>query len=886
MRSIARQDDNAKRARGGVALQGFAPASAPGDELVDRVTEVVARIFSVPVALISLIDEDREHFKATFGSSPVDTARAFAFCELTMRLDRLLVVPDAQLDERFRDNPYVAGDNGIRFYAGAPIVGVDGVAIGALCVIDRVAREADPAQIAVLEQLAELVMPLLELRLETLRAIEVQNELSAVIDASPNAIVTRRRDGVIWGWNDAATRIFGYSREEVIGRLANLSTKEYEAQVFDVLRRVEEDGEFAQGVVVQAVHRDGSILDVEFSAKSIRDSEGRPSGAVYVVDDITESTRQRALERRRYEILELAAGAAPLQEILHRLVELIEASVPDTIGTILRVENGRVHHAASSAAMPAAFGLAIDGSEIGPNEGSCGSAAFLNQTVIVSDIERDPRWEKYRALALPLGLRSCWSVPIVEGPDRVIGTLAFYARTVREPSSADLQHLQQAGHVASIAMTAHDSRVRLEAMALSDILTGLPNRIAFEAMLAESLERAGATGKSLAIGLLGVDRFKTINDSLGHAVGDLLLKEIAARLLRAAALGVTVARMGSDEFAFYVSGVQGRADAEAVAQALVEALDESLAPEGEELYLRATAGLSVFPADGGDAPQLLALAHAAMRAAKARNDRIGFHSGPQTHEGRRRLTLETSLRRALEHDELSVHYQPIVLLETGATIAAEALLRWNNPQLGSISPEVFIPIAEETGTIVALGSWVLREACRFGRKWLDAGGPGAVSVNVSARQFESGDFERIVTDALAATGLPPEKLCLEITESMILRSPEAVFTAITRLRSLGVHCAIDDFGTGYSSLSRLMSFRIDALKIDRSFLRDIGNPEAAEACALVRALVNVGRSMGLSVIAEGVETKEQRAFLMASECESAQGYLYARPIPEGEMLTR
>jgi len=540
MGPIARQDDNANQARRGVALQGFAPASAPGDELVDRVTEVVARIFGVPVALISLIDEDREHFKATFGSSPVDAARAFAFCELTMRLERSLVVPDARSDERFRDNPYVAGVNGIRFYAGAPIAGADGVPIGALCVIDRVAREADPAQVAVLEHLAELVMPLLELRLQTLRAIEVQNELSAVIDASPNAVVTRRRDGTIWGWNDAATRIFGYRRP----------------------------------------------------------------------------------------------------------------------------------------------------------------------------------------------------------------------------------------------------------------------------------------------------------------------------------------------------------DAELVAQALADALDESLAPEGEELYLRATVGVSVFPADAGEGSQLIALAHAAMRAAKARNERIGFHSGAQTHEGRRRLTLETSLRRALEHDEISVHYQPIVLLETGTTIAAEALLRWNNPQLGSISPEVFIPIAEETGTIVTLGGWVLREACRFGRRWLDAGGPGAVSVNVSARQFEGGDFERTVTDALAASGLPAGKLCLEITESMILRSPEAVFTAITRLRSLGVHCAIDDFGTGYSSLSRLMSFRIDALKIDRSFLREIGNPEASEACALVRALVNVGRSMGLSVIAEGVETQEQRAFLMASECESAQGYLYARPIPEDELLAR
>jgi diguanylate cyclase (GGDEF)-like protein len=391
----------------------------------------------------------------------------------------------------------------------------------------------------------------------------------------------------------------------------------------------------------------------------------------------------------------------------------------------------------------------------------------------------------------------------------------------------------------------------------------------------------------VAVGVLGLDRFKTINDSLGHETGDLLLREIAMRLHAVAGDAAGFSRLGSDEFAFFVRDVRERAHAEAVARNLAVALEPSLVPKGEEIYVHATTGFSMYPQDAGHAAQLISQAHVAMRGAKLRNAPVGFHSGPSALDGRRRLGIETHLRRALERAEFTLHYQPIIELGNGDVTGVEALLRWSNPKLGRVAPDEFIPLAEETGMIGGLGAWVLQEACRFGKRWLDIGGAGDVSVNVSARQFDGGTLTAVVGEALEISSLPATKLTLEITESSILRSPEVVFATVEALRKHGVRCHIDDFGTGYSSLARLAQFRVDGVKIDRSFLRDLGKPvEAGADALLVRAIVSLGRAMKLAIVAEGVETEAQRDFLLTAGCERAQGYLFAKPMPEDDLFMR
>jgi EAL domain-containing protein (putative c-di-GMP-specific phosphodiesterase class I) len=274
-----------------------------------------------------------------------------------------------------------------------------------------------------------------------------------------------------------------------------------------------------------------------------------------------------------------------------------------------------------------------------------------------------------------------------------------------------------------------------------------------------------------------------------------------------------------------------------------------------------------------------------MRNAKERGDAVAFHAGPQPSDGLIRLSLETRLNRALDNGEFELHYQPQIVLRTCEVFGAEALLRWNHPDLGFMMPDKFIRLAEETGLIVPIGAWVLAEACRFGRRWLDRGGPGVVSVNVSPRQFETGDLVELVASALEQSGLPAECLWLEITESVIMRFPETAAAKIAALHAMGVRSFIDDFGTGYSSLNHLKRFPVAGLKIDQTFLHDIGSPrDLGGDHVLVKAVLAVGRAMNLTVLAEGVETIAQHDFLLRSHCELAQGFLYARPMPELDLV--
>lgn len=431
---------------------------------------------------------------------------------------------------------------------------------------------------------------------------------------------------------------------------------------------------------------------------------------------------------------------------------------------------------------------------------------------------------------------------------------------------------------------AQDARIRH--MAQHDFLTGLPNRALLEDRLRQAMPLALRNGSCLAVMFLDLDRFKTINDSLGHQVGDALLRQVAQRLSGCVRVADTVSRQGGDEFVVLLQDLETPEQAASVARKILDVVAEPYAIEGTHLVVTPSVGISVFPQDGQDIATLLRNADAAMYHAKAagRNN-FQFFTREMNARVRERAAMEARLRRALQSGQgLSLQYQPRIDLATGAVAGMEALLRWHDPDLGAVAPANFIPVAEESGLILPIGEWVLREACRQNRAWQDAGLPVLpVSVNLSAVQCRQAGLEEVVLDALGSAGLAADCLELEVTETSIMHDIEAVGGTLEALRARGIRLSIDDFGTGYSSLAYLKRLPLDRLKIDRSFVRDA--PHDADDAAITAAIVGMARTLGLRTLAEGIETESQLEFLRRLGCEEAQGFLFSRPLPPDAFVT-
>jgi len=427
---------------------------------------------------------------------------------------------------------------------------------------------------------------------------------------------------------------------------------------------------------------------------------------------------------------------------------------------------------------------------------------------------------------------------------------------------------------------------RVQSLAYYDALTGLPNRILLRDRLSKALSTARRQNHKVALLFLDLDRFKIVNDSLGHSVGDLLLQEIARRLKSVAREQDTIARLGGDEFLIVLTNIKDVPGAAVAVERFMDAMTPAFVLQGHSFSISCSLGVSIFPEHGADSETLIKNADAAMYSAKegGRNN-FQFFTADMNAEAVKRLTLENGLRPALERKELFLVYQPQMDVVTGKVTGLEALLRWQHPELGLVPPDQFIGIAENTGMILPIGEWVLRTACSQARKWQDEGlRPVQVAVNVSAVQFRQEGFCQLIRKVLHETGLAAHHLELELTESLLLANADVTFSVLQELKTMGLTLAIDDFGTGYSSFSYLRQFRVSKLKIDRSFIRDVAvNPDDA---AITTAIISMAKSLNLKVIAEGVENEAQMSFLRAHQCDEIQGYYFSKPLPLDEVADK
>ena len=474
------------------------------------------------------------------------------------------------------------------------------------------------------------------------------------------------------------------------------------------------------------------------------------------------------------------------------------------------------------------------------------------------------------ALALP-----------VAGDDGVSAVLELYFAAGVAPDERAQQLLRSVAAQLGPIILQKRSDERLQYLTQHDALTHLPNRTLLYERLKQAIYDATRDGRLVALLLLDLDHFKRINDSLGHADGDECVRLIAARLAQNIRRGDTVARLGSDEFVIVLAHLAQRDDVTEITHKISEAVSQPVTLAGRELFLTSSIGITLYPFDAKHPDALLKNAESAMYRAKEQRNSYQFYAPDMGLQSRERLTLDTGLRRALERDEFVVHYQPLVELSSGRIVGVEALVRWQDPRGGLIGPAHFIAAAEENGLIVPLGEWVLRQACLQQRAWRAAGLPALhIGVNLSPRQLLHPGLTRRVLQILADTGVDPSGIDLEITEGVLVNNG-AGMVVLRELAAAGLQCSIDDFGTGYSSLNYIKHLPVDRLKIDQSFVRDVGVDK--DDAAIVIAVITLARSLGMEVVAEGVETEEQAEFLRRHDCDLAQGFAFGRPMPPAEL---
>ncbi|KAA0874651.1 putative bifunctional diguanylate cyclase/phosphodiesterase [Nitrincola tapanii] len=596
--------------------------------------------------------------------------------------------------------------------------------------------------------------------------------------------------------------------------------------------------------------------------------------------------------RAQQQIQDQIAQGASLQAVLDAICAYLEEQIPDALCSVMLLDpSEQTLNLIASVSLPAAYTQAMHHIPVAEGMGACGNTAWSKEATVVYDILTAPGWGKVRALAEENDLRACWSYPLISSEQALLGTFATYYRQPRRPSKTDIKRIARAAGLASLAIERHQDRARLrdyEArlayFASHDRLTSLPNRAVLEDRLRHDFDLARRHQRLLSLMFIDLDGFKPINDSLGHQVGDAILTAAAERIQRVLQPSDTLSRFNADEFVLLLPNLEDEDQTQALAEQILHHLALPYLLEPEALHLTASIGIATNHDPAQDALELIQFADQAMTRAKQQG-RNTFEW--YTHDISERLNQRVSLRRelqeAIDAEKLELHYQPLVCAQTLEVISLEALLRWNHPDKGYISPADFIPLAEETGQIIPLSNWVIKQACLDSldlEKQLHKLYP--IAVNISPLQFRRSSFLDHLFASLEEFQRPTQALELELTEGILMDNPDTAIRLLKLLRLAGVKVAIDDFGTGFSSLSYLKRLPISKIKIDRSFVREVTHSSAD--AAIIQGVISMAHHMQLQVVAEGIEKPEQQAFLQQSGCDLLQGFLFARPMSKPALL--
>lgn len=846
-----------------------------------------------------------------------------------------------------------------------------------------------------------------------------QERFRLLVETSCHGIQEMDTQGNIRYANPASAGMLGYSQEQLAGmNVTDLIPEQDRARFRHDLKALVEQQPSPTPYLNVNRTADDRLIEVQVDWNYTRDSEGNLTGFVSIVSDVSSYLRARRLLDGRNRVLEMLAQGMPLNEMLLAIIEYVESIEPGLMASILLLDaNGHTLHTAAAPNLPQPYAEASQQIEIGPGVGSCGTAAYTGERVLVADVLDPPYWTALHDLIEPTGLRSCWSEPVLSRAGRVLGTFAIYSHSPREPGPPELELIETAASLAAVVIeheraeqnirdaeersrlllesstegifgvdpegratffnpagarqlgysvedlvgehvhplirhtredgtplpasecailaaahrgenryvskgvlwrrdgshfpaefwatpvvrennlegavvTFHDitARRRAEAeiqhLAFHDSLTGLANRLLFKEALQAALDRMRRNGQGFALHLLDLDYFKDVNDTLGHPVGDQLLREVADRIKEIVRGSDTFARLGGDEFALLQNALDEPGDASALAEKIGAALERPFRVEGNSLSVSCSIGIVMAEDAKVEVDTLIARADVALYKAKeAGRSRYACFKDSMTLQLREDMQLAQQLTRAIAQDELRVLYQPQVDLASGRLIGVEALMRWQHPQLGLLEPRSFLGIAENRGMISTISGWVLDTACRQAARWAAARKQfGRIAVNLCAHQVTEQGFAERVETALANSGASPSHLELEFTETVLMKSDDQVRADIHRLTEQGICFAIDDFGTGFSSLRYLRVFNADKIKIDREFVGDITDDR--DAAEIVKATIALGSSLGLITVAEGVESEQQAAFLRKHKCQQAQGSLFGQAMTAGEVERR
>jgi diguanylate cyclase (GGDEF)-like protein/PAS domain S-box-containing protein len=881
------------------ALHQFEVLDTPPEPALDDLVALAANVCGAPIALLSLVDEDRIWFKARFGLDLTSIPREGALCGETIAHGDLLIIEDLRQDARFAKASFVVGEPNIGFYAGAPLTTSNGEVLGTLCVMDRKPRQLAASQIQALKILSYHVMTQLEHRrnlMQLAKAVVERDQAQAALRQAhdqlevqvrertleltdtnallQDEIVERKRIEAQIRESEAKFRLITENIGDLVAVLDTEGRRLYNSPSYrslfgesaleigsdSFLEIHAEDQQHIREIFRDSVRRgvghrarfrfvdgNGQVRFVESQGSPIRDTQGQVTKMVVVSRDISERMRQ--------------------EQDLEMSFSLLRATLESTADGLLAVDSaGRIqshnHKFAEMWNLPEEI--------LQPREDTMALGHVLDQLkdpdaflAKVNELYIEPDAESFDLLEFKDGrVFERYSKPQRVG-GRVVGRVWSF-RDISERKRAQ-EHIQHLAH--------HDA------------LTGLPNRVLLRDRVTQAIAMSARNHSNAAVLFLDLDRFKVINDSLGHHMGDELLQSVAKRLQDCVRDLDTVARLGGDEFVVALPYVREAHDAGLIAAKIIDSLAQPFDIAGNELLIGTSIGISLFPVDGTDVDALMRNADAAMYHAKeSGRGNYQFYSVELNAKANQRLQMENTLRQAIARDRLTIHYQPIVELDSGRVIGAEALLRLVDKDGALMMPGQFIGVAEDSGLIVPMGRWVLERACKQAAQWRTADGkPLKLAVNLSARQLGQKQFSSELAKIVIESGFDAHDLELEINEALLTRTEDGVQQSLAALAELGVRISVDDFGTGYSRLTDLKRHRLATFKIDGTIVAGLGDGEDGKN--IVAAMIAMAKNLGKDIVAESVETAEQRDLLTALGCKKAQGRLFSAPVTAAEFTT-